>query len=202
MLLADDSRLQRNLSRLKRVEDAWRERAFLPVTDVINGVTVRQLTLLHLTILFQVRSPFLGGIASQPEHVGQFLWVISPQYDMHNRESRRAFLEALVAQYPPEKFRLFYRGIRRYLFRHFHFDAPPRTSKGQSVAACFAAGILHKLKRGGHTEPDDALMQLPIARIFQYLKWIAAEDNPRIPQFNALQAAFIQRWAEQQEAAA
>jgi hypothetical protein len=175
---------------------------FLPVNDQINGVTVRQMTLRQLVILFQVHSPVLVGGTIGPEHVGQLLWILSPQYDAENAEQRRAYLEALIAQYPPQRFRLFYRAIRRYIWRHFHFDRPPRRGNGIEIAASYAAGIIHKLRRAGHSEPDDQIMELPIARIFQYMKWIEVEENPRTPQFNALQSRCIQLWQQRREKAA
>src|SRR5436189_6225397 len=155
------SRLDRNLARAKRFEDRLRDTPFLPVGEKVNGVEVKQFTLRHLILLLRLRSPFLCGGKIRIEDVGTFMWVINPHFSIENPPikaawgyrkylewkalnvptSREVFLTQLVC-YP--RWGFFYRGIRRYIKRAFH-DSPPETDGGTTVAASFAAGLVHKI---------------------------------------------------------
>jgi hypothetical protein len=194
---------QRALARAKRIEDSLRETAFLPVPEQINGVTVRQFTLRHLTILTKIRSPFLVGGAVTGEDIGTFLWVVSPQYSQEREvfipENRfRRWWMKLRGIQPPTvrqvfmaelvmhpRWQLFYRGIERYLGRVF-MDKPPEVGGGKLVASSYAAGLIHQVARAYNWTPDQ-IMDTPLAAIFQLLKWSAVEANPSTPQFNPLQ---------------
>jgi hypothetical protein len=200
--------LDRALARAKRIEDALRERAFLPVPEEINGVMVKQFTLRHLTILFQIRSPFLYGGIRQDEDVCVFMWVVSPHYNTEWRvvslpwyrrwwmklrrqpipTLRKAYIYELV-QHP--RWDLFRRAIDRYLERAF-MDMPPACSDGKPVSASYAAGLIHRLLPEDKSN-DEALMDKPIARLFQYLNWVTVTNNPRQPQFHPLQDRIKQR---------
>lgn len=174
--------LDRALARAKRVEDALREKAFLPLGEIINGVEVLQFSLRHLTILFKIRSPFLYGGIPQIEDVGLFLWIVSQHYNPSDNENRAAFMAQLV--FHPEWER-FYRSIRRYLDRAL-MDTPPQASEGKPISASYAAGIIHKIA-AAYGWDIDRIMDTPIAALFQLMKWIEIERNFNLPQFNPLQ---------------
>jgi len=199
--------LNRALAQAKRIEDTLRERAFLPVPESINGVTVKELTLRHLNILFQIRSPFLVGGQPQIEDVGTFLWVVSPQYSTQPEiillpfwrrfwlkvrrrlppTVREVFMAELVLH---PRWHLFSRAIGRYLDRAF-MDRPPSVEgSGKKIAASYAAGALHKIL-SAYGGDDELWLDKPIRRLFQYGKWIDAENDPKMPQFNPLQDRII-----------
>lgn len=201
--------LAKNLARVKRVEDSWREKAFLPVGVTINGVDVLQMTLRHMTILMELRNPFVWGGIQKPEHVGEFLWVLSPHYnpgDKGHDEKRREFLTQLVANYPREKFLIFYRAIHRYVWVRALMDIPPVAvgRARRSIATCFAAGMINRIAATYHWGPDQ-IMAPPIAALYQLWKWIEAENSVEDkPQFNPLQDRVTQyyfdRYTEAQKA--
>jgi hypothetical protein len=180
----DRARLYRwQIARGNEVDESFRERAFLPITDQINGVTVLQFTLSHLTILSHLQSPFIYGGVRQIEDVGQFLWVVSPQYDtLPPEETNRTRYLAELVLHP--KWKHFYRAIDRYLQRTFR-DPPPSVKHGKPIATCYTASVIHPLMKtyGGN---DEEWMDKPLIRLFQYLKGIQADENPATPQFNPM----------------
>jgi hypothetical protein len=183
MNLNRTSLLSKQLRKAREVDDAIRQIAFLDVPEQINGVTVKQFTLRHLTILFQIRSPFVFGTVRDFGDIGTFLWVVSPHYldSSHEEADRtRQRYQAELVLHP--RFNRFYREIPRYLKRAF-WDAPATIGGGKEIGVCYPAWIIHKL--GGYKD-DDALMDKPLARLFQYVKCIDAKANPLMPQFNPM----------------
>ncbi|MEY2511995.1 MAG: hypothetical protein QOE26_2758 [Verrucomicrobiota bacterium] len=180
----DRARLYRwQIARGNEVDESFRERAFLPITDQINGVTVLQFTLRHLTILSHLQSPFIYGGVRQMEDIGQFLWVVSPQYDtLPPEETNRTRYLAELVLHP--KWENFYRAIDRYLQRTFR-DPPPMVGDGKLIAACYTAGVVHKIAKT-YGWDDETIMDKPLIRLFQYLKWIQADENPATPQFSPM----------------
>lgn len=225
----DRARLYRwQIARAKEVDESLRERAFLPLTESINGVIVNQFTLRHLTILFHLQSPFIYGGVRKIEDVGQFLWVVSPFYQarpetvwlwkpefvadtawnrirrmvclrmdrltgrkfgMVGSTTRQVFLAEIV-NHP--RWERFYRAIDRYLQRTFR-DPPPTTKNGKHIATCYTASVLHPLmKNYGGTEEE--WMDKPLVRVFQFMKWLQAEDDPKTPQFSPTVAVVENRF--------
>lgn len=174
--------LDRAIARAKRIEDAIRERAFLPIGETINGVDVLQFSLRHCTICFKIRSPFFYGTIPQVEDVGMFLWIVSPHYDPDDLEKRRIFL-GQVGQH--DRWALFYPTIRKYINRAF-MDRPPTVSDSKPIATSFAAGMIHKIASAYGWTPNQ-ILDTPIAALFQLLKWIDVERNYKTPQFNPIQ---------------
>lgn len=203
--------LPRAIGRAKRIEDKLRDVAFLSVREEINGVEVNQLTLRHLTILFYIQSPFLFGGIRKIEDVGTFLWIVSPHYCVHDKPvpltrrerffywlhrkhvptMREAFLSQLVCH---PKWQLFYRAIDRYLDRAL-MDKPPMTSGGTRMATSFAAGIIDRIA-AAYGWRDEAILDTPMSRIYQLMKWIEVRGNPKTPQFNPLRDRITQRYLD------
>lgn len=182
--------LHRALSRAKRIEDSLRERAFLPVTENINGVTVKQLTLRHFIILLQLKSPFVSGGPRRIEDVGQFLWVVSPQYDADDPEGLERYVSELVFH---PTFHLFYRAIDYYIFYAF-MDRPPKVEGGKLITASYAASMIHRVAKI-YRESRETILDTPLSALFQFIKWIDAEQTPNAPQFTPLQSR-VERTAE------
>lgn len=194
--------LNRARARARRIEDSLRETAFLPLTVQINGVTVKQFTLRHFTILSKIRSPFLVGGPVMGEDIATFLWVVSPQYSAEPRifvpksRWRRWRMKARRQRYPTvrevfmaelvlhPRWRLFCRAIDRYLDRAF-MDRPPSVEGGKFITASYAAAIIHRV---GKRLTREETMETPLAAVFQLIKWRDAEDDPKTPQFNPLQS--------------
>lgn len=174
--------LNRAIARAKRIEEKLRERAFLPVGEEINGVEVLQFSLRHCILCFKMRSPFFYGGQIEIGDVGLFLWTVSPNYSATDNDKRSAFLSQLL-RHP--RWHLFYRAIHRYLERAF-MDRPPTIESGKVIAASYAASMIHKIASAYHWD-DESILDKPIARLFQYIKWIEVAQNPSTPQFNPIQ---------------
>ncbi|MEY2500586.1 MAG: hypothetical protein QOI07_920 [Verrucomicrobiota bacterium] len=202
-------------ARAKEVDESLRERALLDLPENINGVVVKQFTLRHLHILFKLQSPFIYGGVRKIEDIGVFLWVVSPHYNQEDRfvvlPRRKLFWRRLKARLRGEpfiiptvrqvflaelvlhpRFEHFYRAIDRYLNRVFR-DSPPTIKNAKSIAACYAAGVIHQIAKtyGMQAHPGsmifDQIMDTPLAALFQLLKWIQADQDPKTPQFNPMQ---------------
>lgn len=206
------------LARGEQIDESLRERAFLSVTETINGVEVKPFTLRHLHILSHIQSPFIYGGVRKIEDIGLFLWVVSPNYSaevktrlvwnekMHGctfwNRIRRHIYRAIYRRWGfrlgmeeiPERqlfmhqltrhprWEHFYHAINRYLRRAFR-DPPPVPGAGKDISTCYTASVIHKLAKAyGWDEPT--ILDMPMTRIYQYLKWIQVDDNPATPQFN------------------
>jgi len=157
--------------------DARRDYAFTDLPEKIGRLAVAQLSVRHVFLLFAVRSPFLCGGERTAGHIAQFLWIVKgPSSDDRSRFlTRVAKLDALATL----------RAIERYLDRAF-MDAPggPRSS-GSHATASFAAAVVHRLaEKYGWAE--NAILDLPIARCFQYLRLMRRDDAPEAVQINPL----------------
>lgn len=202
--------VNRARARAKRIEDIRRERAFLPIGEFINGVEVLPFKLSHLTRLFHARSPFFFGGPVRAGDIGLFVWIVSPHYDHLNQKIRRDWRwlpwrvwmklrrrriprirEAFVAQvllHP--RFPLFHKAINQYIDRAF-MDRPPTMEAGKTIETSYAASILHKMMQAYGGEIETWLGTSMVA-IFQLLKWVDVEAEPRTPQFTPLQSRIEQ----------
>ena len=195
------------IARADRLEDYWRDYAFLGLDETIRvpsahqvaaidpnrpggsgepplpkGRTIRasQISLRMFIQLCAVRSPFLVGGKVGPEHVAQILWRLSPQYG--DPAERKTFV-ASIADLP---FKATVRAIQRYLDRMLA-DKPPSSSKssGSRPDTSFAASVIHALAQT-YSWGDEAILDLPMPRIFQYLRKIRRDADPEFSYFNPL----------------
>ncbi len=179
--------------RADRLEDYWRDFAFLGLTETIRvpggrTVEIQQLTLRMFIQLCAIRSPFMVGGKIMPEHVVQVLWRLSPEYGS-NQDARKAFVSAM-ADLP---FLSTIRALQRY-FDRMLADKPPTSSRRSDSHpdTSFAASVIHALaKTYGWT--DDAILDLPMPRIFQYLRKIRRDNDPDMAYFNPLRDRFTKR---------
>ena len=221
MFLSELPGYTRAAERAGRLEDAWRDYAFLGLGEKICGVEVNLLTLRMFIELCVVRSPFFVGGNVGPEDVALVLWRLSPCYSRANSSSsssscsfpssppkdkgsrtrdededehekknpRRAFV-ASIAHLPFERA---VRAISRYLDRML-IDKPVSTENGNFAApdTSFAAGIIHALASEYGWSQDDVL-DVPMPRLFQYLRLIQREHNPKLARFNPIRARLTKK---------
>jgi hypothetical protein len=191
--MSDESLAQRItqgwIARADRLEDYWRDYAFLGLTEELRiaggrKIEVRQLTLRMFIQLCAVRSPFLVGGRVGPEHVAQILWRLSPQY---GQIPRHEFV-ASIADIP---FNSATRAITRFLDRML-IDKPPSAAKsnGSRPDTSFAASVIHQIgKEYGWS--DEAILDLPMPRLFQYMRKIHRGYDPDLLRFNPLRDRFV-----------
>lgn len=186
------------IARADRLEDYWREFAFLGLTQTLRFgekkcLEVHLLTLRMFIQLCAVRSPFLVGGAILPQHVAQILWRLSPEYDARDREKRAQF----VGEIRTIAFLRAVRVIHRYIERML-IDRPASSSKndGSKSDTSAAAALVHALA-SAYGWSDDQVLDLPMPRLFQYLRRIerarTMEAGNEIPTFNPLRDKLAKR---------
>lgn len=194
-----DDLYDRAIARSDRLHDYWRDFAFLglddeirvagdPETRAARTIQLRQLTLQMFVELCAVRSPFLVGGSIRPEHVGQILWRLSPDYAA-NREARRNFIDR-IATLP---FHAAVRSISRYLDRML-IDRPSSNAKadGSRADTSFAASVVHALA-SLYGWSDETILNLPMPALFQYLRKVQQHHNPEAVSFSPLRDRFTQK---------
>jgi len=183
-------------ARADRLEDYWRDYAFLGLYEQLRiaggrRVQVRQLTLRMFVQLCAYHSPFMVGGVVGPEHVAQILWRLSDEYETRKTDpdARKKYL-ATIADLP---FKSSVRAIKRFVDRMFA-DRPPSSmsSNGAKSDTSFAASIVHALAKT-YGWNDEEILDLAMPRIFQYLRKIRRDADPDLPYFNPLRDRFTKR---------
>ncbi|PAW76819.1 MAG: hypothetical protein B9S32_13860 [Verrucomicrobia bacterium Tous-C9LFEB] len=97
-----------------------RAAAFLAIPYFICGVEIHVLTPRLELILDQARSPFFHGGSIRPEHIAQFLWILSPRFS-RDPKARARFVKKVCAPLP---YQPAVDAINAYLV-DMYADAPP-----------------------------------------------------------------------------
>ena len=187
---------EKSAVRAEALEDYWRDFAFLGINEELRfpgglALEVRQLTLRMYVQLCAVRSPFFKGGRVGPEHVAQVLWRLSPKYD--TRTTNPNARQELVAEIARLPFRASVRVIDRFL-QKMMLDKPPirRRKNGAKVDTSFAASIIHAIA-SSYGWSDELILDLPMPRIFQYMRKIHRDNDPDLARFSPLRDRFRQR---------
>lgn len=161
-------------------EEALREQAFVDWTSDVLGESLRQMTLGDMFRLQGAGSPYIaGGAYPEPVDALQFLWELHAENRgsalrrcWHRRQMIRRVALRKVEGAPMEVWNA---AINRYLDDVF-LDAPRRAKDDKRpVGVCFMASMLVRLSNYiGTVDPASGKgwADVPIARIFQYLKSI------------------------------
>lgn len=172
--------LAKAVARAEAQAEARRDFSFTTATVLLAGVECRQLTARHLLILFAARTPFLYGGFREPEHVAQFLWIVSPEFST-DAKTRKAFIErAKKIKYLPA-----IKAIERYLEEALA-DFPKASAKKDtgSVLASFVGYLVHLIAKT-YGWDDEAILDKPVARLCQYRALILQDIDPAKPVFAA-----------------
>lgn len=227
-------RLLRGLARLQAIEDRHRISAMFPVGEEINGLRVLRLTPRHYDQLLLIGSVFLISprrrkecdIHVNEEDVGKFLWIISTLNPLNQPTWKRFLFRLFFFSFFQQRYflrRIFRRhhgyalfepALDRYYERMF-FDQPGGGS-GRKVATSFSAALAHRVA-GAYGWPDEVLdifslpkpgkgiLDMPLPRLFQYWRWIAADQDPSAPLFSRLRDRYrdrvITKWRVRAQAA-
>jgi hypothetical protein len=161
-------------------EEALREQAFVDWTSDVLGEPLRQMTLGDMFRLQGAGSPYIaGGAYPEPVDALQFLWELHAENRgsvmrrwWHRRRMVRRVALRVVEGDPMEAWNT---AINRYLDDVF-LDAPKKKKDDtRPVGVCFMASLLVRLSNYiGTVDPASGRgwSEIPIARIFQYLKAI------------------------------
>lgn len=160
-------------------EQANRELAFLPTPPPICGVPVRHLNARHHILLAGCGNRFVCGGGRPSEADALFLlWVISPEYSM-DRSKRDAWMAGRLKEWD------FYQvasEIFKYLERVWQ-DWPRADGVQRKGYTASVAGLVDVLA-SEYGWSDEAILELPLARVFQYVRRIIMRHNPKAIMFN------------------
>lgn len=176
-------------------EQVNRELAFLPMPPPICGVPVRHMNARHHIIISGCGNRFLCGGRIQAEDVAFFLWVLSPQYT-----TEPGFREAFIAEtVRPLDFSAVVKDINAYLDRVFQ-DWPASDGVERKLYTAPVASLVDHLA-SEYGWSDEAILEMPLARIFQYMRRITLRHNPRALMFNPSESV-LGRYMQERQAAA
>lgn len=174
-----------------RRETEVRDAAFLAAPFRICGVEIAPLTGRAFIALEGLESPFLCGGRPTPADVAIFLWVLSPKFVPHNSFSRRRFFRACRKI----EFEQAVTEISKLVEDAFQ-DAPG--SGGAQSPARYTSWLadLVDILASEYGWSEDSILDLPLARAFQYLRRIRVRCDPKAIMFNgksdrAIQAAVL-----------
>jgi hypothetical protein len=163
------------------VEENLRASAFSSLPETICGIEVVPLTLRTLERLRASKSPFLLGGPIRAGHIVAFLWALQKEYEPNKQAPDKFLIRVGVLN----RVRVI-RAIRRYLF-YACMDRPPMpvNAKGDLPLVAFAASMIHHLAKT-YGWDDEAILDKPLRRLYQYLTLIRRENNPQAPTFNPI----------------
>jgi len=161
-------------------QDELRDGAFLDLPLNLCGFPCAPLTARRFAVLMHSRSPFLCGGVPMPEHVAQFLWALHPAFGYTNTKERDAFIQSCGAiEYAAAVDEL------RAFIEDCFMDSPSTSGNRSESYNSWLASLVDTLAREyGWSEGE--ILELPMARFFQYIRLIVARNCPNVPQFNKL----------------
>lgn len=171
-----------------------RDLAFLRESLPIAGIPVRHMNARHWILLDGFGNRFLTGEPPTPEDVSVFLWVVSPRYSTRAEERAAFIADTLLGKNLVE----LCLGIYAYLERTF-WDAAGKAEDGRKHYAAPVASIVD-LMGSQYGWSDEATLECPLGRIFQYIRKIERRLEPKCIQFNRSDRA-LARGLQQQMAA-
>lgn len=155
-----------------------RDASFFPVNERIGPFDVRPMTLRHYLMLRAMRSPLLGKALPSTNDLAAFLWVVSPDFSLcvkarnkFLKKCRRSFVSTRFFRQKKLKVAAeIINAARAYVDEAFQ-DAPPQTQTATFDKEYYsdAAAICARFARVFGWD-DEAILDKPLKRLFQYLK--------------------------------
>lgn len=175
-----------------RRENEIRDRAFLPLTEIVCGLECLPFTPRHFLILDQANSPFIKRTVELPTYddILAFFWVISPQFrigrstwNLTRRFFRQRKIHKVISKRDAAQS---LREINEYLNDAWQ-DQPPSVGSPRVPTVSYLVGYVDFIaSEYGWTA--DIILALPFKQLFGYIKRInerqAAEKGARVPRFN------------------
>jgi hypothetical protein len=159
-------------------ESQRRAEDFIDVARTVCGLELRPLTPRDLLYLDYAGSPFIRGGDIQACHVPQFLWQLcdpQPRGWWGERKFFRHVRNLVYAESVAE--------VRRYLDRNFA-DAPQGGGGGEEkpIGTSFVAPLIVRIAAGIPSLTPMAIMDTPIAQLFQFRKILAIEAGAKMSE--------------------
>jgi len=169
------------VARVLSETEALRELAFTDFPVKILDLEVSQLTLRKFFLLACAGNPLLFGGNVGPEHVVQFLWVVSLDFDPDDVEKRDIFVQLAAEMH----FANTVSAIRKYC-QDSLMDRPPANANADPIESptCWLAYFIDRFASEYHWT-EDQILDKPIARLYQLLRQITLRENPRYKFINS-----------------
>lgn len=171
-------------------EAARRAEDFIDVPRTVCGLELRPVTPRDLLLLDYARSPFVAGGEIKDCHIPQFLWQLcdpQPRGWWAERKFYRHVGDLVYDEAVAE--------IRRYLDRTFA-DASTSGQRAdveeRPIGTSFVAPLIVQIATGIPSLTPAAIMDTPIAQLFQFRKILAVEAGGRSSNHGAATALMAQ----------
>ncbi len=179
MILDQIPGFKKKVEAAREEESKLRDFAYTGLPETICGVDVKQFTPRHFLNCLLAKSPFFVGGIPSPVDVGLFLWIVSPGFKPFDLQARNEFLETVIEVPYADAIA----EIDAYIERAF-FDRPSGGSSRPAVAS-FLASLVHEIA-SAYGWYIDQILDAPFALLYQQLRMIAREEDPRRPFPNRL----------------
>ena len=159
-------------------EQVNRDMAFMPAPLPVCGVAVRHMNARHHIMLCGCRNRFITGGSIRPEDVAMWLWFLSPGYT-----TEAGFREAFIAEkVRPLDFAEVSRAIIEYREQVYQ-DWPASDGLARKLYVAPVATMVDLLAHE-YGWSDESILEMPLARIFQYVRRINMRRDPGAVMFN------------------
>jgi hypothetical protein len=174
--------LAAKVAKASRLEQERRENAYLSDVRRICGHDVRLMNARHWIMLDAAGVPFLAANVMGPIEVAIFLWVLSPAWKPGKCPERDEFLKrvAKVKLGPARK------QIAEYVDETFMDGGGSRGSSSKAPPATSFAAALVDLVASEYGWREGEILDMPLVRLFQYLRRIDMRTNPKAAVINPL----------------
>jgi hypothetical protein len=185
-------------------ERADRDASFIDAPEVLGGFSIAPLTLRRFLVLQAINHPFIRGVIPSPMELVAFLWYMNPEYKIGGRKPR-SFANAASGLIPPSRrssdgfwgrvrkrkedrvlarVALLIAQIRNWLDDIFRESGGGPHVKGY-VKEYWSFGIHVIFQLAQETGwSEQAILDIPLKRLFQYRKFLRKTLNPKAPLFN------------------
>ncbi len=162
-----------------RKQSAIRDAVWLDTAPVIAGIQCDALTVRKFALLSDGQSPFVCGGPIFPEHVAQFLWVMSQEFCL-DLAKRDEFVKRISAL----DYEVTRAAIADYCETVF-FDASRNDADSKEPVASFMAQLVDRLASEYGWLPDTVL-EMPMAQVLQLLRLVQLRHDPKAAVGNRL----------------
>jgi hypothetical protein len=171
------------------LEEELRGFAFLDLPQAVCGVPLKAPTLRQAIALINIRSPFFVGGRKGGADVAAFLWFLSPGYNPADRPARAKFLHRIARK----RLGTCIRQIDRFL-DDVMLDAPPTQEGPRTTPFVNFAARLVETFAVEYGWSESAVLDLPLPRLFQYLRLIELRRNPKTKFINRRSSKVRGNW--------
>lgn len=153
-------------------EQLTRAAAFLDGPATYSGIEFSELTLRRLLLLAVSGNPFICGGQVSPGDAGQLLWICSPECTPDPRKR-----DKFIRRISRIDSGILLAGIREYLDAMLA-DLPGGSGQMAAQPTHWAAGVVHAIA-SAYGWTDECIMDLPVRRLWQYLRCIRRQSDPK-----------------------